>query len=49
MEILQSSYAARGMGGTLNVSCYVYLDQAATVYPQKISEVSGIPPKVIES
>ena len=47
MEILQSP--GGWGGGTLNVSCYVYLDQASTVYPQKISEVSGIPPKVIES
>ena len=48
MEILQSSYASRGEG-TFIFSCYVDLDQASTVYPQKISEVSGIPPKLIES
>ena len=28
-----------------HVSGYVDLDQASTVYPQKISEVSGIPQK----
>ena len=35
--------------GTLNFSCYVDFDQASTVYPPKIPEVSGIPPKIIES
>ena len=47
MEILQSSYASRGGGGTFIFSCYVDLDQAS--YSRKISEVSGIPPKLIES
>ena len=35
-------------GDTLNCSCYVDLDQTSTV-SKKISEVTDIPPKIIES
>ena len=49
MEVLQSSYVPGGGGGALNFTCYKDLDQASSVYSTKISEVSGIPPKIIES
>ena len=49
MKILQSSNAPR-VRYTLKLSCFVDLDQASTVYQKKkISEVSDIPRKIIES
>ena len=35
-------------GGTLNFSCYVGLDPASTVYPKKLSGITGIPKKIFE-
>ena len=37
-----------GGGGTLFFSWYVGLDPTSTIYPQKISGISGIPKKIFE-
>ena len=51
MEILQSSYAPGGGGVTLNISCYVDLDQAPSVYPpeKNIRMSTRHTPNIIES